>query len=270
MEVLLDYWQEALILLSGLWAGTINTIVGSGSLVTFPVLVALGTAPVNAIVSNAMGLIAGGFSGAWGYRREARSVPKTLLKLLPVSLVGGLLGAYLLLHLPESVFDVVAPALIVVAIALVVFQPKLSAWARRRAGAEHLHPEMADRQKLPIVLYVLVFITGVYGGYFTAAQGVLLMGILGVFFHGTLQQSNAIKVILSLGVNLIAAISYLLFAFERIDWVIVALIAVGSLIGGFVGAKIGRRLSPGWLRGVIVALGLLALVNMIGRLVTGA
>ncbi|WP_102160976.1 sulfite exporter TauE/SafE family protein [Zhihengliuella halotolerans] len=265
-----DFWREALILFSGLWAGTINTIVGSGSLVTFPVLVALGTAPVNAIVSNAMGLVAGGFSGAWGYRREARSVSKTLLRLLPVSLVGGLVGAYLLLHLPESVFDVVAPALIIVAVLLVAFQPRLSAWAKKRQGAEHVHPEMADRQRLPVVLYVLVFITGVYGGYFTAAQGVLLMGILGVFFHGSLQQSNAIKVILSLGVNLIAAISYLLFAFERIDWVIVALIAAGSLIGGFVGAKIGRRLSPAWLRGVIIVLGCLALVNLVARLVNGS
>ncbi|WP_309079889.1 sulfite exporter TauE/SafE family protein [Zhihengliuella sp.] len=267
---MLDFWREAVILVAGLWAGTINTIVGSGTLVTFPVLLALGTAPVNAIVSNAMGLVAGGFSGAWGYRREARSVPKTIVRLLPVSLVGGLVGAYLLLHLPESVFGVVAPVLILVAVLLVAFQPRLSAWSKRRQSAEQTLPELADRQKLPPILYVLVFLIGVYGGYFTAAQGVLLMGVLGVLFHGSLQQSNAIKVILSLGVNLIAAVSYLLFAFERIDWIVVALIAAGSLLGGFLGAKIGRRLSPAWLRGVIIVLGLVALVDMVARLVAGA
>jgi len=262
-----EFWREALIVVAGLWAGTINTIVGSGSLVTFPVLVALGYAPVNAIISNAMGLVAGGFSGAWGYRREAASVPRTLLKLLPVSLLGGLAGAFLLLHLPEEVFGYLAPVLILVAVLLVIFQPRLSAWSKRRQDMEHVAPEEADRLRLPPVLYVLVFLIGVYGGYFTAAQGILLMGVLGIFFHGSLQQSNAIKVILSLAVNLIAACSYLLFAFGRINWLVVLLIAVGSLVGGLIGARIGRRLSPFWLRGVIVVLGVVALATMVSKLI---
>lgn len=264
---MLEFWRDLLIFIGGLWAGTINTIVGSGSLVTFPILVSLGFPPVNSIISNAMGLVAGGVSGAWGYRREAASARRTLFRLLPVSFFGGLLGAYLLLHLPESVFGYVAPVLIVVAILLVIFQPRLSAWAKRRQALTHVTPEQADHQKLPIILYVLTFLIGVYGGYFTAAQGVLLMGVLGIFFHGTLQQSNAIKVILSLVVNLIAAVSYLLLAFDRINWLVVLLIAVGSLLGGFLGAGIGRRMSPTVLRVVIVILGVIALVNMIGKLV---
>lgn len=264
---MLEFGRDLLIFIGGLWAGTINTIVGSGSLVTFPILVSLGFPPVNSIISNAMGLVAGGVSGAWGYRREAASARRTLFRLLPVSFFGGLLGAYLLLHLPESVFGYVAPVLIVVAILLVIFQPRLSAWAKRRQALTHVTPEQADHQKLPIILYVLTFLIGVYGGYFTAAQGVLLMGVLGIFFHGTLQQSNAIKVILSLVVNLIAAVSYLLLAFDRINWLVVLLIAVGSLLGGFLGAGIGRRMSPTVLRVVIVVLGVIALVNMIGKLV---
>lgn len=263
---LLDYWREALILFAGLWAGTINTIVGSGSLVTFPVLVALGYAPVNAVISNAMGLVAGGFSGAWGYRREARTMGWTLLRLIPVSLIGGLIGAYLLLHLPDSVFGYVAPVLIVLALLLVIFQPRLSAWVKGRGAARVTNPDDVDAMKLPPVLYVLVFLIGVYGGYFTAAQGILLMAVFGIFLHSTLQQSNAVKVILSLVVNLVAAASYLIFAFDRIDWMVVLLIAVGSLIGGFIGAKVGRRLSPGWLRLVIVVLGLIALANMLIKL----
>jgi uncharacterized membrane protein YfcA len=203
----MEFWRELVVFIAGLWAGTINTIVGSGSLVTFPVLVSLGYAPVNSIISNAMGLVAGGFSGAWGYRREASSVPRTLLKLLPASLVGGILGAFLLLHLPESVFGYVAPVLIALAVLLVIFQPRLAAWVRGRQAHEHTKPRDADAQKLPPVVYILVFLIGVYGGYFTAAQGILLMAVLGIFFHGSLQQSNAMKVILSLVVNIVAAIS---------------------------------------------------------------
>lgn len=267
----MDLWRELIIFFAGLWAGTINTIVGSGTLVTFPVLVALGFAPVNAVVSNAMGLVAGGFSGAWGYRREAASVYKTMLKLVPVSLVGGLIGAWLLLHLPDTVFGYVAPVLIVLALLLVIFQPRLSAWAKsRQASSVGTNPADADMAPIPMVLYVLVFLIGIYGGYFTAAQGILLMSVFGIFLHASLQQSNAIKVVLSLVVNLVAAISYLIFAPERIAWPVVALIAVGSLIGGFVGAKVGRKLSPGWLRTVIVILGLVALVNMVAKLFTGS
>ncbi len=214
-----------------------------------------------------MGLVAGGFSGAWGYRREAASMRRTLWRLIPVSLVGGLLGAYLLLHLPDSVFGVVAPILIVVALLLVIFQPRLAAWVKKRNATEHITPDQADHQPIAPSLYALVFLIGVYGGYFTAAQGILLMAVFGIFLHSTLQQSNAVKVILTLVVNLVAAVSYLLFAFNRINWLVVLLIAVGSLVGGFAGAHIGRRLSPFWLRAVIVVLGLVALANLVAKLV---
>lgn len=268
---MIEFWREALVFLGGLWAGTINTVVGSGTLVTFPILVALGIAPVNAVVSNAMGLVAGGFSGAWGYRREAASVKRTLLKLVPVSLAGGLIGSLLLLNLPDSVFGVVAPILLVCALVLVIFQPRLAKWAKtRQAERGSTDPDDADKAKVPLILYILVFVIGVYGGYFTAAQGVLLMAVFGVFLQASLQQSNSIKVILSLIVNLVAAVMYLFIAPERIHWIIVLLIAVGSLIGGFIGAKIGRKLSPGWLRTVIVILGLIALANMLYKLMPSA
>ncbi|MCT1546598.1 sulfite exporter TauE/SafE family protein, partial [Kocuria rhizophila] len=127
-----EWWQVLLILVAGLWAGTINTIVGSGTLVTFPVLVTMGVPPVTASMSNAMGLIAGNLTGAWSYRSELRGLKRTLLKLLPCSVVGGVIGAVLLLHLPEEVFEVVAPVLIVVALLFVVFQPRLQAVVRAR------------------------------------------------------------------------------------------------------------------------------------------
>lgn len=254
--------ESIFILLGGLWAGTINTVVGSGTLVTFPILIALGIAPVMAVVSNAMGLIAGGVSGTWGYRRELRGMGHNLARLVPASLLGGITGAYLLLHLPEQVFHFVAPILIVLALTLVIFQPRLQAAIKKR---REVAPEGRSHD---VLMMVLVYLAGVYGGYFVAAQGVLLVAILGIFMRGTLQNSNAVKNVLSLTVNIVAAISYLLFAPDKIIWSVVGLIAVSSLVGGFVGARIGRKLPPVVLRTVIVVLGLVALFFMIQKLVT--
>ncbi|MDP5225818.1 MULTISPECIES: sulfite exporter TauE/SafE family protein [Arthrobacter] len=259
----MEWLHGVLIFIAGLWAGTINAVVGSGTLVTFPVLVALGTAPVTASISNATGLIAGGFSSAIAYRKQLDGHWRTLGRLLPASVLGGITGAYLLLHLPESVFQYVAPVLIVAALLLVVFQPKLQAWVRNR---EQVPGNALKDKSHGTLLVVLVFLAGVYGGYFVAAQGVLLVGILGVFMAGTMQQANAMKNFLVLAVNLVAAASYLLFAFGRIDWSIVLIIAVSSLIGGVVGAKVGQKLKPVVLRSVIVVLGLVALAVMVSKL----
>ncbi|MCY1683624.1 sulfite exporter TauE/SafE family protein [Kocuria sp. SL71] len=270
------WWQAGLILVAGVWAGLINTIVGSGTLVTFPVLVTMGVPPVTATMSNAMGLIAGNLTGAWNYRAELRGLRGTLLKLLPCSIVGGAIGAGLLMVLPEEVFSYVAPVLIVVALFFVVFQPRLQGIVRQRkeaqaqeiADAARAHgeePAQLDPNSLPqpSILYVLVFIAGIYGGYFVAAQGVLLLGILGVFLLASMQSANAVKIFLVAAVNIVAAVSYILFSFERIDWWVVVLIAISSSVGSWLGAKVGRRLSPVALRTVIVVLGLAALANMV-------
>ncbi|UXM89832.1 sulfite exporter TauE/SafE family protein [Paenarthrobacter sp. JL.01a] len=259
MEIL----SSILVFIAGLWAGTINAVVGSGTLVTFPVLIALGVVPVVASMSNAMGLVAGTAAGAWGYRRELAGRGRQLLKLMPASLLGGITGAWLLLHLPEKVFGYVAPVLLVAALLMVLFQPKLQAWIRAREQ----NPEHAIKDKSHgILLVVLIYLAGVYGGYFVAAQGILLVGILGVFLSGTMQNANAMKNILTLTVNMVAAVSYLIFAFDRINWWVVLLIAVSSTIGGLVGSKVGRKLSPKVLRGVIFTLGIVALGFMIANL----
>ncbi len=281
----LELWQVVVILLAGFWAGTINTVVGSGTLVTFPVLVAMGFPPVTAQISNAMGLVAAGVSGVFGFRRELRASRAVLPALTTASLAGGVVGAFLLMVLPEEVFGVAAPVLIAVAICFVVFQPSLARWVRRRkAGVDEaagsgrgagerrdpLAPPQAPTGPVSPLLWALIFASGIYGGYFVAAQGVLLLGVLGVFLSGALVYSNALKTWLSLAVNLIAATSYLLFAFDRIDWRAVLLIAVSSMVGASLGARIGRRIKPLWLRVVIVVVGLAGLVNMVWPLVTGA
>ena len=273
-----EWWQVALILVAGVWAGMINTIVGSGTLVTFPVLVTMGVPPVTASMSNAMGLIAGNLTGAWSYRSELGGVKRTLLKLIPCSLVGGVIGAALLLTLPEEVFGVVAPVLIVVALLFVIFQPRLQAMVRRRKAEQEAAAQAdtdiettggevdPEQSKQPLALYILAFFAGIYGGYFVAAQGVLLMGILGVFLLASMQAANAVKNVLVAAVNIVAALSYILLAFDRINWWVVLFIALSSTLGSWMGAKIGKRLSPIALRTVIVILGVVALVNMVSQL----
>ena len=251
-----------LIALAGVGAGAINAVVGSGTLITFPTLVALGYPPVTSTMSNAVGLVAGSVSGTWGYRRELRGQWHRLRWQIPASLVGAVLGAWLLLHLPEKVFTEVVPVLLIAALILVVIGPQIQAWARRRAAeaghsAEHVSPQRMA------ALVAATFLIGVYGGYFTAAQGIMLVGAMGALLPEDMQRMNAAKNLLTLVVNVVAALAYTLVAFDRISWAAAGLIAVGSLLGGFLGAHYGRRLSPNVLRAVIVVVGLIGLYRLL-------
>ena len=243
----------AAVAVAGLAAGTINTVVGSGTLITFPVLLTLGVPPVTANVTNTIGLVPGGFSGAYGYRRELAGQRDRLVRFGAASLIGGLIGATLLLVLPPGVFKAVVPVLILLALVLVVSQPRL---ARR-----FIHADQPAAGRRPLLLWVLVLLTGVYGGYFGAAQGVLLVAMFGALLDSDLQRVNALKNVLAFVVNLVAGVLFVFLAHP--DWVYVLLIAVFSAVGGQVGALIGRRLSPVMLRTVIVLVGLAALVKLL-------
>lgn len=251
-----------LIGLAGLGAGAINALVGSGTLITFPTLVALGYPPVTSTMSNAVGLVAGGVSSTWGYRRELLGQGERLRWQIPASLAGAMLGAYLLLHLPEKVFTRIVPVLLVLALILVVIGPRIQSWARRRAedagrSADHITPARMA------ALVIGTFLVGVYGGYFTAAQGILLVGVMGALLPESMQRMNAAKNLLTLIVNIVAALGYTLVAWDRISWPVAGLIAIGSLIGGLIGARYGRRLSPNALRANIVVVGLIGLYRLL-------
>ena len=251
-----------LIALAGVGAGAINAIVGSGTLITFPTLVTLGFPPVTATMSNAVGLVAGGVSGTWGYRRELRGQWSRLRWQIPASLLGAGVGAWLLLHLPEKVFQQVVPVLLVLALVLVVIGPRIQAWARRRADSLGQSVDHITVGRMT-ALVAGTFAVGIYGGYFTAAQGILLIAVMGALLPEDMQRMNAAKNLLSLLVNIVAAVAYTAVAFDRISWVAAGLIAIGSLIGGFLGARSGRRLSPGALRAVIVVVGLIGLYRLL-------
>lgn len=252
--------EALLIMLAGMAAGTINTIVGSGTLVTFPTLLAFGYPPVAANMSNSLGLVAGGISGTWGYRRELSGLKDLLRRLAPWSFLGAVTGALLLLVLPEEAFDAIVPVLIGLGVLLVLIGP----WLQRRAAAAHSDGEPGQMGLLRhVALSAGIFGAGAYGGYFGAAQGVLLMGMMSVLLTNPLQQLNGIKNVLGTIVNAVAAVVFLVVAWDQIEWAVAALIAVGALLGGVIGAKVGRQLPPWALRAFIVVIGVVAIVNLL-------
>ena len=237
---------------AGVAAGAINTVVGSGTLITFPVLLALGIPPLTANVSNTIGLAPGGISGAVGYRHQLVGQRGRAATLAVVALVGGLLGAVLLLTLPSSVFKRALPGLILAACVLVLLQ----ALSRRLASRWR-----AASGKGGWGLRGGTLAVAVYGGYFGAAQGVILMSILPMALHDGLQRLNALKNVLAMAANLAAAIVFV--AAAPVSWPAAAAVAAGSIVGGQVGARVGMRLSPGVLRGVIVAVGVAAALRLL-------
>jgi len=291
-----DLLRALAIFAVGLAAGTINTVVGSGTLITFPTLLAFGYPPVLANVSNNVGLVPGVASGVYGYRSELGGQRRRLIRLGSASVCGGLVGAILLLTLPQSAFKDIVPALIGLAVVMVIIQPRLATWVAERqraraalatpdgatpdgagaggtgaaavgAGADGAGAVAVAAPPAPAeaiggpVLWVLVFLAGIYGGYFGAAQGVLLIGMLGIALNDSLQRINAAKNVLAGLVNGLAAVVFILAT--HIDWGVAGLIAAGSIIGGQVGARIGKRLPPWGLRVVIVCVGTVALIKLL-------
>jgi uncharacterized protein len=249
----MDAGEVLAIALAGLAAGAINTVVGSGTLITFPVLLAFGYPPVTANVSNTIGLVPGSASGAIGYRRELQGQRPRVLRLGTASLLGGTTGAILLLLLPASAFKAIVPVFIAIALVLVVLQPRLNRMLAER---------QVDRTRegglwTPLAVYA----TGVYGGYFGAAQGILLLGILGVALPQDLQRTNALKNVLAAIVNGVAGL-YFAFA-AHVEWGPAGIIAASSIVGGQLGAHYGRRMHPSVLRGVIVVVGVTAIVRLL-------
>jgi uncharacterized membrane protein YfcA len=245
-------WEQLAVFAAGTAAGAINAVVGSGTLITFPVLLAVGFPPVVANVSNTVGLVPGSASGAYGYRRELSGQRERILRLGVGSLLGGLTGGILLLVLPERAFKTIVPALIALACVLVLVQPAIT----RRLAERRAHTPSHGG---PLVL-AGVYLAGIYGGYFGAAQGVLLIAVLGLGLNEDLQRINAAKNLLAGLVNLVAAVLFILVA--EVAWQPALLIAAGSTLGGQIGATVGRRLPPVVLRVVIVVVGATAITRL--------
>jgi uncharacterized protein len=252
-------WLDLLALLgAGAAAGLINTVVGSGTLITFPTLLALGVPPVIANVSNTVGLAPGSLSGAWATGHELTGQRRRLLWLGTASLLGGIAGALLLLWLPSAAFDAIVPALIGLGCVLVILQPFISATLairRARLGAD------GGSVHGPVLLWLAVAFVGVYGGYFGAAQGVLLIAILGIGLSESLLKINAIKNVLATIVNAIASVVFVIVS--EVNWPAAIAIAVGSVFGAQVGGRVGRKIPTMIYRVIIVAVGVAAILSLL-------
>jgi uncharacterized protein len=241
---------EALaVLAAGTVAGGVNAVVGSGSLITFPTLLAVGYSPVTANVSNSVGLVPGGVSGSFGYRRELRGQWRRCGILSIGTTLGALLGGILLLELPAEVFDAIVPALILLAVALMALRPS----PKIHQGASNDVGGIASS-----------FAVGIYGGYFGAAQGIILMSLLRFCFPDDLQRLNAIKIVLTATANGVAAVLFIFVA--DVAWDAAALIAAGSIVGAAVAARYGRRIPSEVLRWmVVIGGGIVALILLVTR-----
>jgi uncharacterized membrane protein YfcA len=239
------------ILLAAFAAGGINAVVGSGTLITFPLLVGLGYPPLVANMSNNVGLAPGGLSGAIGYHRELAGQRPRVIRLGTASCLGGAVGATLLLTLPASAFRAVVPVFIAMALVLVVLQPRLG---------EALTRQHESRPHGGALVFGVVFAVGVYGGYFGGAQGIVLVAALALLLNDHLQRINGLKNVLVTLVNSVAGVAFILFG--TLDWGVVGLIAVGSIVGGQFGSHFGRRLPEPALRALIVVVGSFAIVKL--------
>jgi uncharacterized protein len=238
---------EALaVLLAGTLAGGVNAVVGSGSLITFPTLVAVGFPPVTANVSNSVGLVPGGISGSIGYRRELRGQWRRIGFLAIGTTIGALIGGILLLELPDAVFDAVVPILILMAVALMAIRPS----PKQHEGRSSMPGGIAAS-----------FATGIYGGYFGAAQGIILVSLLRLSFTENMQVLNAIKNVLTGLANAVAGVLFIIVA--DVAWDAAALIAVGSFVGAHLGARYGRQIPPETLRRIVIVYGVIVAAILI-------
>ncbi len=253
----MSWWELLAVFAAGMGAGLINTVVGSGTLITFPTLLAIGVPPIVANVSNSVGLAPGGVSGVLATRPELVGQRPLLLRLGPASLLGGLIGAVLLLTLPSAAFNSIVPVLIGLGCVLVIVQPYLSRRIQQRRDARG---DDAPRHH-SLALWFGVMLTGAYGGYFGAAQGVILIAILGIALSESMARVNAVKNALSLIVNAVSGLTFILVS--DINWPVAGAIAAGSIIGAQIGGRVGRKLPPVIYRVIIVVVGVIAIIALV-------
>jgi hypothetical protein len=248
----MSLFNEILIFMAALAAGFINAMAGGGTLVSFPVLLAIGIPPIVANVTNTVALVPGTIGGMWSQRKDFRSQYQRLLKLLPAAIVGGIAGGLLILNTNENTFRSIIPYLILLATLLLAAQGRIKSWVVKRIGQAH------TEHHNPLIMLSLVFLASIYGGYFGAGLGVILMAVLGFVTDDSMTRLNFLKQALGFAINLAAAIY---FAFSgKVDWMVALVMIFGSLIGGLIGGKLAGKMKPELLRWIVVSAGLIAAV----------
>lgn len=243
--------QGALILGAGLVAGAMNAVAGGGTIITFPTLIWSGLAAINANATNTVALVPGALAGAWGYRREMREGNPTYYWLLIPSFCGGLLGGILLRYTPPATFAALVPWLILFAVVLFACQEPIQKWLRKGKAANteasgHGGPWM-------MLASATQFFTGIYGGYFGAGMGIMMLATLTVLSFANIHQMNGLKNLLGMMINLTAAL-YFIFV-GLVHWPEAGVMAVGAIVGGYGGAGLARKLGAKFVRWAVIVIG---------------
>jgi uncharacterized membrane protein YfcA len=243
----LETWVYILIGLAALVGGLVNALAGGGTLITFPALTFFGIPALNANITNTIALCPGYFGGTWAQRKDLKGQKKRLTLLIPAALIGGIGGGLLLLYTGDRLFRDIVPWLILIAAGLLAFQGLIKKWVSKQESAEQAG------WKKNLKSFLLVGPATVYGGYFGAGLGVILLAVLGFSFKDNLTRLNALKQSLSLVTNVAAAV-FFLFS-DKVEWYIAAIMAAGALTGGYLGGKLAGRIKPEILRWAVVIIG---------------
>ncbi len=237
--------KDLLILVAAFGAGAVNAVAGGGSLISFPALLAVGLPPVAANVTNSIAVWPGYVGSVIPYRKHIQAQKERAKEITGISIAGAVIGTVILLEAPPSIFKVLVPYLIFAATTLLLIQKHMLAFFSKRTAT---HPRRSQMS-----LYGGVFLASVYGTYFGAGLGIMLLSILASFIIEDLQRLNGLKTLLSLVIATIGSVIYAIFA--PVSWIAVAIMAVASLLGGYFGAGVARKLSPKALKISVIAFG---------------
>ncbi|HEX8348094.1 MAG TPA: sulfite exporter TauE/SafE family protein [Actinoplanes sp.] len=241
----MDIVEVVLLVVAGLAAGAVNAIAGGGSLITFPTLIAIGLPPVAANVTNSIAVCPGYLSSVVGSRADLGGQGRWLRTLIPTCVVGAVIGCGLLLGTPARAFEVVVPFLVLAAAATLAFQRRL----RDLVG----HPRTVEPRRQAVTVHAVVFVGAIYGGYFGAALGVMLVAALALVLDEVLNRINALKNVLSATAGVVTVVVFAIFG--PVHWGAALTLAPATVIGGYAGARLARRLPAPLLRALIVAFG---------------
>jgi len=230
-------------------AGILNAVAGGGTLVSFPVLIALGIPPITANITNTLALCPGYFGGIIAQRKEFKTQKNRLWQIIPISILGGLMGGFLLVHSDEQSFRILIPYLILFATLLLVLQVPIKRWIQYRSDT-HSPPSSVQYGG-----FLLLFLSSVYGGYFGAGVSVIVIAVLGLLYDDSLASLNILKLAISFSVNVTAAVFFIFSG--TIEWLIVLVMSVGSILGGLLGGTLVEKINPDLFRWVIICVGLL-------------